>query len=74
MHCGDSIERSDGDDLADQRYEREREDRIDSELVMLARLALMDRDGHPVTHICGRPIGEVIKLAEAYAERSIVRG
>jgi hypothetical protein len=61
-----SIERD--DDLADQQYDRDCAERTADDLVVLARLALMDRVGHPVTHICGRPIEDVLRMAEAYAK------
>lgn len=50
----------------EEYIERRRRNAAD-DLVLIARFALLDPDGHPVTHICGVPIEEVKKRAEAYA-------
>lgn len=58
---------SDFDASGDTHEERQRR-RTANDLVLLARFALMDPEGHPVTHICGVPIEEVKQKAENYAE------
>jgi hypothetical protein len=63
-----SVERTRDDDAADETYEQERRRSIADDLILMARFALMDSDGHPVTHICGVPIEDVRRKAESYAK------
>ena len=63
-----SIERTVDDDFADEAYEERRRRSTADDLVLLARFALMDPAGHPVTHICGVPIEDVKRKAESYAK------